>query len=336
MDIRQNEVSTRPAGDYDVEGWNKFYAANPHLMRSVGSAGDDNQDNGDGGEGDGGESGDEGEENENDSEENSGDEGGDSPKSVEEALSAIEDLKKRLASAEDEKGKLLKETMKRKDKAKTAEERAKEAAEQAASLKKQIADLFGEDIDLETIGEKVAERKKAEEEALRKSGDFDKLQKRMKSEHQKQIDAITRERDEKFKSLGSELESANSEIRRLLVSNAFAASKFINDELTITPSMAEKLYGENFKVEADDNGKRHVRAVNGNGEPIVDANGDMKPFEAALREIIEAEPDKDRLFRSKAKPGAGSVVENKGDAKLPKKRARGVEAIKSGLSKAGK
>lgn len=31
----------RPLDDYDVDAWTAFYAANPHLMRSVGAAGDD-------------------------------------------------------------------------------------------------------------------------------------------------------------------------------------------------------------------------------------------------------------------------------------------------------
>lgn len=40
----------RPTDPYDVAGWEAFYAAHPHLMRSVGAAGDDGADGGDAGD----------------------------------------------------------------------------------------------------------------------------------------------------------------------------------------------------------------------------------------------------------------------------------------------
>jgi hypothetical protein len=43
-------MTTIPNNDYDLAGWAAFYAANPHLRRSVGAAGDEGDDAGEGSE----------------------------------------------------------------------------------------------------------------------------------------------------------------------------------------------------------------------------------------------------------------------------------------------
>lgn len=51
MTCQKGKTTRRPTDNYDVEAWNRYFAENPHLFRSVGAAGDDGND--DGGTGDG-------------------------------------------------------------------------------------------------------------------------------------------------------------------------------------------------------------------------------------------------------------------------------------------
>jgi hypothetical protein len=240
----------------------------------------------------------------------------DKAKTTEELLESIKKL-------EGEKATLLKDTMKNKAGKKTAEEAL-------AALQKTLADTLGEDVGLEDVKKVLAERKAAEEEALKKAGDYEALKSRMVSEHKKEVDALLGKHGATVKELSNKLEGAESEIRRLLVTNSFASSKFLADELLLTPAKAEKLYGDAFKVE-EKSGQRVVVAYL-NGEPLAGSDGKPLPFEDAFKEIIGRDPERDSIIKPKAKGGAGSGNENKGTADLPKAPLKGVDAIAAGLS----
>lgn len=324
MDINKTStaIAQRPTDDYDVTGWQAFYAAHPELKRSVGSAGDDNGEGGEGTSSDG----------------NAGDEAGDANKdksknkTAEETLAELEALKEANAALKDEKAQLLKETMSKKEGNKKAKADKEAAEAKVTELQAQLNELFGDEVDLDGLQEKIKEKKAAEEEALKKAGDFDKLKERIVAENQAKIDKINGEHGAKVKELTSELEAANAEIRRLLVSNSFANSQFLNEELTLTPSKAEKLYGDHFKVEKGEDGRMSVRAYEGE-TPLADDKGNFLSFEDAFKSIIDADPDKNLLMRSKAKDGAGSGTDNKAEGKIDKTQPRGVSAIAAGLNK---
>jgi len=257
-------------------------------------------------------------------------------KDAEAAAKAAEDAKKetpeqlraKIDALTAEKAELLKETLKRKDKLKAAADEKTATEATLAKLNETVKALLGEDITIEDLQAKVQERKAAEVEALKKSGDFDKLQARLVAEHKKEIDKINGAHGAVVKDLTVKQASADAEIRRLLVTNNFAGSTFIKDELVLTPVKAEKLFGEHFKVEETD-GKRVTKAYVGS-EPLLDKDGHPLGFELALREIVSRDPEKDSLFKANARKGAGSGIENKGkeiDKTLPK----GVAAISQGL-----
>lgn len=321
MDIKVN----RPSDPYDVEGWLAYYEANNVMFRSVGAAGDDEGDQDEGGESDDPKGSEDAPKNKEDAGGASNDdEAGDDP------VAKLEALKAQLAKTENEKADLLKETMSRKDKLKAAEAEKSEAAEQLAQMQSQLEALFDGEVNLDDLQTKIEEKKRVEEENLRRAGEFDKLKDRMAAEQKKEVDRLNGEHGAKVKDLQGRLDTANSEIRRLLVTNSFASSKFLAEELNLSPAKAEKLYGDSFKVEEVD-GRMAVRAYNGD-EPLADSNGNFMSFEDAFRAIVEADPDKDVLFKSKAKPGAGSGSEGKAPPPVSKEAPRGVDAIRAGLA----
>lgn len=319
MDCKHNHAASaantvsKPNDPYDVAAWDKFYAAHPGIHRSVGAAGDDN---GEGGEGEGAGNG--GENNEG-AGGNAGEGGEGKAPTAEELLATIKKL-------EDEKASLLKDTMKNKGAKKTVEA-------ELGTVKDKLKELFG-DTPLEDVKALVENQRKAEEENLRKSGEFDKLTARMAEEHTKTLAKVNGEHGAKVKELTGQLDAANAEIRRLLVTNSFAGSSYLAEELTLTPAKAEKLYGDHFKVEEHDGRRQVVAYVD--GKPLANAEGKFIGFEEAFKEIVSLDPEKDVIIKSKAKPGAGSGVDNKGDVGLPSKPLRGVAAIQAGLGKKGK
>lgn len=319
MDVRNKsalavKTAFPPANPYDVAAWNEFYAANPGLRRSVGAAGDDN-----GGEG----AGDQGKDGEGAGDANDQGKEGEGAKSGEGSAANVDELMATIKKLEDEKAGLLKDTMKNKD-------RRKQVEGDLDTVQSKLKELFG-DVPLEDVKTALENQRKAEEESLRKAGEFDKLKERMAEEHKKSLEKTSGEYGAKVKDLSEKLDSAEGEIRRLLVSNSFAGSKFLADELTLTAAKAEKIYGDHFKVEEHE-GRRQVVAY-ADGKPLVNAEGKFLGFEDAFKEIIGRDPEKEAITKSKAKPGAGSGAENKGDAGLPNKPLRGVAAIQAGLGK---
>lgn len=235
-------------------------------------------------------------------------------------LVAIEAAKK---AAEDEKAKLLKDTMKNKDK-------AKEAQAKLDALQAELAASLGEGTTLEDVKKLISERKTAEEEGLKAKGDFDSLKARLLKEHQKQVEELTGKKDSEITELKKGLEAASGQIRTLLVSNAFASSQFLSENLTLTASKAERLYGDHFKVEEKD-GRAAVVAYIG-GEPLVNAAGNALSFDEAFKEIVNRDPERDFIMKSKAKAGAGSGSDTKGDGKLPEPELRGAARINAALA----
>lgn len=190
----------------------------------------------------------------------------------------------------DEEARLLKENMQKK-------EQLKKKDDEIAALKKQF-----EGIDPEAVRKILAEQKSAEEQALEKKGDYERLKARMAEEHSKEVTSLKAQ----LEALQGELGKTKGTINDLTVGTQFGQSKFIGEELTLTPAKARVIYGDFFEVE---DGK-----IVGYDKPrgsagrtaLVDQYGSAVAFDAALRKIVEADPEKDHLLKSKVKAGAGS------------------------------
>lgn len=202
----------------------------------------------------------------------------------------------------DQEAKLLKEVMQKKDALKKSEDSL--AAAQA--LLKQF-----DGIDPVAVKALLDQQKKTEETQLEAKGEWDRLKVRMAEEHTTKTKTL----EEQIASLTGQLNEKSGVINELSVGTQFGQSSFIADELILTPAKARVVYGDHFelldgKVVAYDKPRSAA-----NRTALVDQYGNHVGFDEALRKIVDADPDKDHLLKSKAKPGANSG--SKGTVKVP-------------------
>ena len=220
---------------------------------------------------------------------------------------------------------LLKETMQRK-------KQLKEKDEALSELQKQLKAWEG--LNPEEVRNLVQVQKEAERQKLEEKGQFEKVKEQMNEAHQAELQKL----QEQIEALQNEVSGRDGMIEDLSVGNTFNSSKFIADELTLPVSKARTLYGNHF--ERGENGKivgyDKPRGSEGRA-PYVDASGEPLAFDAALKKIVDSDPDKDSLYRSKAKPGAGSSTDQKAGESSEKGNslAMGRDRIKAAIDSGG-
>lgn len=193
----------------------------------------------------------------------------------------------------DEEAKLIKENMKKKD---ALDKAGKELLAAQEALKK------FEGIDPEAVRKLLGEQKTAEEAQLAAKGDWERLKTRMAEEHGKEITVLKTQ----LEAIQGELGKTKGTINELSIGTQFSQSKFISEELTLTPTKARVIYGDHFDLEDGKVvGYDKPRGAT-NRTALVDQYGSSVPFEDALKKIVEADPEKDYLLKSKVKAGAGS------------------------------
>lgn len=224
----------------------------------------------------------------------------------------------------DEEARLLKEVMKKKE---SLDKTQSELAQAKEQLKK------FEGIDADSVRALLKERESAEKQQLEAKGDWERLKQRMAEEHAKEIDSLKNSVTENQ----TNLQKALSTINELSVGTQFSQSKLISEELTLTPSKARVIYGDYFDVvDGKVIGYDKPKGAE-NRTAIVDQYGNNVGFDEALRKVVESDPDKDFLFKSKAKPGAGSDS-NKPTGRQDNKASEldGIGRIAAGLKTLGK
>jgi len=275
-----------------------------------------NGDGGDGGGSGGGGSGDGGQ--------GGGDGGGSDDdaarKAAEEeaARKAAEEAKAGGKKPSDEEARLLKENMKKKEQLDKANAELKKAQEMLKSF---------EGIDPVAVKKLLEDQRTAEEKALEAKGDWDRLKARMAEEHGKEVQTL----QEQIKQLSEQLNNTQGTIKDLSIGTQFSQSKFIAEELTLTPAKARVIYGDYFDVEDGKVVGYDKPRGAANRTAIVDQYGNSVAFEDALRKIVEADPEKDHLLKSKMKPGAGSDSRKPAGSTKPEVPADGISKIASGL-----
>jgi hypothetical protein len=95
-------------------------------------------------------------------------------------------------------------------------------------------------------------------------------------------------------------------VKELSLGQQFSQSKFIAEELSLPAAKARALYADHFDVEDGKVVPYDKPRGAANRTPLVDAQGNHIDFEAALRKIVDADPDKDSLLKSKVRQGAAS------------------------------
>lgn len=220
---------------------------------------------------------------------------------------------------------LLREVMDKKEKLKTKDA---ELATATARLKE------FDGLDPKELRALVQAKKDAEVAQLEAKGQWDSLKSQMVEQHNAEL----KTRDDKLSASEQRAAGLESQIAELTVGNAFGTSKFITEELTLSVAKARRVYGAHFEfqdgqVVAFDKPagakERHV---------LVDAKGDPLGFDAALAKLVDSDPDKDSLMKSKLKAGAGSNTNPAAAVGASPNKAvvgKGRSKIAAGLAKSG-
>ena len=236
----------------------------------------------------------------------------------------------------DTEARLLKEVMEKKDALNKAKEAAKALETEKAELASKLAKFDG--IDLEQVKTLLKERQDREHQELEKRGEWDKLKSQMVEAHTKELDTVKGESTTKVQTLESELTNMQKQIHELTIGRSFSESPFIREGLTLTPSKARVIYGGHFELQ-DGKVVAYDKPV-GSADRTMLINGDGNPleFDKAIEKLVELDPDRDNLLRSKMKSGSGSS--NDSDArggKSGQQELRGKDrilaAVKSGALK---
>lgn len=193
----------------------------------------------------------------------------------------------------DAEAKLLKEVMAKKE---ALEKTNQELTKLQASLKQ------FEGIDPVKVKALLQQQAEAEEKRLKDAGEYDSLKKQM-------IEAHTTELTKKDTELQTVLQQnmgLNAQIADITVGQAFLQSPFVKEELALTASKARVVYGTHFEYK-DGQVVGYDKPVGAkNRNVLVDGKGEPLKFEDAFKKIVDADPERDHVLKSKAKPGVGS------------------------------
>lgn len=189
-------------------------------------------------------------------------------------------------------------------------------------LKKEKADLLKEVMSKKeklkeydgidaTVAKKLLEEKKAIEEAnkvaekekLEKEKNWEALKKQMVEENNKVVQGL----NDTIASLKAELENNKKERETLFVNNKFEESKYIRENLVLSPAKTKTLYGSYFEVENGELVAYNAPKGSSDRVRLVDASGNNLDFNKAIEKIVSQDPDKDSLLKSKVHAGSGSV-----------------------------
>lgn len=219
----------------------------------------------------------------------------------------------------DSEAKLLKEVMSKKAK-------IKELESSLNDLQSNLKQFEG--IDPEQVKSLLKEKEDAEKQKLEAKGEWETLKKRMAEEHKADKQKLSQQLEE----LSNALNQKTSLIEKLTLGHEFDNSKYIREELVLTPRKAKAIYGDYFSIDESGNIVGYDAPSNKEGRSmLVDASGDPLPFEQAVQRLIEADPDKDELLRSKRRPGAGSTTATNKGVKQEQRQLSAREKIELGL-----
>lgn len=126
---------------------------------------------------------------------------------------------------------------------------------------------------------------------------------------QKLVAAAVKPLQEKLNSADKTIAEKDAHVYKLEVSNRFASSAFIKENLVLPPDIAEATFGKAFKIEG---GK--VVALDASGNQIFSKArpGEAADFEESIAAIVAAYPAKDAILKAKGASGSGAPANNGG------------------------
>lgn len=230
----------------------------------------------------------------------------------------------------DAEAKLLKEVMEKKE-ALIKQKQATEQAEARAKELEAVAAKF-EGIDLEQVKELLKEKADRETADLEKRGEFDRVKAQMLEQHKKELEEAKATEGTRAAELAEKLATREKQINELTIGRGFSESNFIREDLTLTPSKARIIYGAHFELQDGKIVAYDKPAGTDTRTPLVDANGDPLDFEKAIAKLVDADPDRDNLLKSKIRSGAGSENDTNAKNKGQQKEVSGLGRIQAAMA----
>lgn len=230
----------------------------------------------------------------------------------------------------DAEAKLLREVMEKKEALTKAKQAAADADARTKELEARLAAFDG--VDLEQVKGLLKERQDRETAELEKKGEWDRLKAQMAEQHQREVAALRAELTTPVSELTEKLTKREREIHELTIGRSFSESNFIRDDLTLTPSKARIIYGAHFELSDGKVVAYDKPAGAQDRTPLVDANGEALGFEKAIAKLVELDPDRDNLLKSKIKAGSGSENDATSKVKDKKPELKGAARIAAALA----
>lgn len=200
-------------------------------------------------------------------------------------------------------------------------EEAKKHRLKANDLAKQVKLLADAGVDLEALPDWVEDATKAldtiknlDDKKLVDANKVEIIKTQAQENLKKQLSSLEKSKNEQINSLEEALKGARTDIHQLMVNDRFNSSEFVKEKMAITPKMAQRYFGGQFKVEDGDNGNRSVIAYYPNGEPVysMEKAGAPAEFDEALQLLVDNDPDRDRFLKGLAAAGGGAQGGDKG------------------------
>ncbi|WP_062120514.1 DUF6651 domain-containing protein [Aureimonas sp. AU40] len=207
----------------------------------------------------------------------------------------------------DREAKLLKESLSRKKALKDAQ---KALATANAALK-----AF-EGIDPAKVRKLMKDQQTAEANAAEARGEYEESKRILQEAHTEELNA----KDVLLAESNTTIKGLQDRINELTIGAKFTSSKFVSEELVLTPTKARQVYGANFEIAEDGTLTAYDRPASQEGRKklLNKKSGEPATFDDAMRQLIDADSDRDHLLRSKTKGGAGSGTKENG-GKTPAK-----------------
>jgi len=126
----------------------------------------------------------------------------------------------------------------------------------------------------------------------------------------------------RFEPIEAERDTLKAQLDKVIISNAFANSKFIEEKVSVPSTMIESVFSGHVKVQ---NGK--LKVMDSSGKEIYSRKEPNRPadFDEALELVIEAYPHKATILKGAGRSGTGLVngegVDMLGDRLIARKDA---------------
>lgn len=237
--------------------------------------------------------------------------------------------------------KLVKEVMAKKQRIADQSAEIESLKTKLEETSKTLKSFEGIDVDqVKKLIEADGERKK---QKLKDASDWDALEKslaeshenekkQMAAAHQEALDKVKSESATSLEELTKKFNSASGQIEELTVGASFSNSQFVKDSLIPSATKIRKLYGEHFDVVEGSIVAFDKPRGSEARTKLVDAAGKPLSFNEALGKIVDSDPDKNTILRSKVKPGSGSRQSDGNKSGQGETEAKGVSRIEAALS----